>query len=77
MSASAEAEVFAHQSGVLRPFSCLFHVHTADLPVRDRVRSTVLASRQQTCLHPTVSKMQGMQGNNGCKALVAAKKCNW
>ena len=43
----------------------------------DRVRSTVLASRQQTCLHPQVSKMSGGQANNACKALVSHKKCSW
>ncbi|KXZ47102.1 hypothetical protein GPECTOR_38g339 [Gonium pectorale] len=43
----------------------------------DRVRSTVLSSRQQTCLHPTASKLTGGAINQACKALTAAKKCSW
>ncbi|GAX78033.1 hypothetical protein CEUSTIGMA_g5475.t1 [Chlamydomonas eustigma] len=43
----------------------------------DRVKSTVLASRQQSCLHPKISKLSGGQANNGCKSLVSHKKCSW
>jgi hypothetical protein len=49
----------------------------ASLPSRDRVHSTVLASRQQTCVHPKVSAMSGQAASNACRALVAARKCHW
>ncbi|GIL94350.1 hypothetical protein Vretimale_579 [Volvox reticuliferus] len=44
---------------------------------KDRVRSTVLSSRQQTCLHPTASKLSSGAANQACKALTTAKKCSW
>ena len=45
---------------------------------QDRVQSTVLASRQQTCIHPKVSKLtNGSQANNACKSLVSKRKCNY
>ncbi|EFJ52319.1 hypothetical protein VOLCADRAFT_30322, partial [Volvox carteri f. nagariensis] len=44
---------------------------------KDRVRSTVLSSRQQTCLHPTANKLSGGAANQACKALTSARKCSW
>lgn len=44
---------------------------------RDKLRGSVLASRQQTCLHPTVSKMPAGAANQACKQLVASRKCSF
>ncbi|PNW86513.1 hypothetical protein CHLRE_02g089608v5 [Chlamydomonas reinhardtii] len=44
---------------------------------KDRVRSSVLSSRQQTCLHPAASKLSGGAANQACKALTSARKCSW
>lgn len=37
----------------------------------------MLSSRQQTCLHPTASKLSGGAANQACKALTSARKCSW
>jgi chemotaxis receptor (MCP) glutamine deamidase CheD len=42
-----------------------------------RVRTTVLGSRTQLCLHDKVSKMAGQAANFTCRALVAHKQCRW
>ncbi|MEW5299138.1 MAG: hypothetical protein WDW38_005032 [Sanguina aurantia] len=44
---------------------------------KDRIRSSVLSSRQQSCLNPAVNKLPGAACNTACKALVAGKKCSW
>jgi hypothetical protein len=42
-----------------------------------RVRTTVLGSRTQLCLHDKVSKMAGQAANFTCRALVQHKQCRW
>eukprot|EP00877_Chromochloris_zofingiensis_P002619 jgi/Chrzof1/12358/Cz06g31220.t1 len=42
-----------------------------------KVRTSVLGSRQQMCLHPKVSKMTGGAANFACKGLVHHKQCQW
>ncbi|WIA37112.1 hypothetical protein OEZ86_014079 [Tetradesmus obliquus] len=42
-----------------------------------RVRTTVLGSRTQLCLHDKVSKLAGQAANFTCRALVAHKQCRW
>lgn len=37
----------------------------------------MLGSRQQLCLHPTVSKLPGGAANQACRALVASRTCSW
>ncbi|KIY99069.1 regulator of telomere elongation helicase 1, partial [Monoraphidium neglectum] len=41
------------------------------------VRTTVLGSRQQMCLHPRVSKMTGGHANFACRGLVHHRQCQW
>ena len=40
-----------------------------------RPKTCVLGSRQQMCIHPTVSKIQGNAQNQACRALVAKQAC--
>ena len=42
-----------------------------------RPRSSVLASRQQTCLNPSVSALPAAGANQACRALVARRGCKW
>ena len=44
-------------------------------PCRPRV--AVLGSRQQLCLHPSVSTMAGGAANQACRTLVASRTCSW
>ncbi len=37
----------------------------------------ILGSRQQMCVHPTVSRMNGPACNQACKALTAKRQCPW
>lgn len=41
------------------------------------VRTTVLSSRQQTCMHQYVQQIQGSALNLGCKSLVSQRRCKW
>lgn len=41
------------------------------------IKTTVLSSRQQTCLHHTVQQMQGTAINLACRSLVAKRGCKW
>lgn len=43
---------------------------------RTRVRSTILASRAQTCLNPQVAAA-GQGANAACRVAVKAQKCSW
>ncbi|QDZ22420.1 DNA repair helicase [Chloropicon primus] len=40
-----------------------------------RPRTCILGSRQQMCIHPTISKMQGNPQNQACRSLVAKQGC--
>ncbi len=40
-----------------------------------RPRTCILGSRQQMCVHPTVSKLQGSAQNQACRCLVAKQEC--
>jgi regulator of telomere elongation helicase 1 len=43
-----------------------------------KLRTTVLSSRQQTCLHPRVSRLQSVRAANlACRAHVAHKQCEY
>eukprot|EP00727_Mastigamoeba_balamuthi_P005711 m51a1_g176 putative regulator of telomere elongation helicase 1-like (853) ;mRNA; r:584092-587690 len=42
-----------------------------------RVRTAVLGSRGQLCVHPAVSRMRGSAQNRACLALCAARKCEY
>ncbi|KAL0026549.1 hypothetical protein WJX77_006250 [Trebouxia sp. C0004] len=42
-----------------------------------RPRSTVLGSRNQMCLHPTVSTLTGAAANQACRSLMQTRSCRW
>ena len=42
-----------------------------------RPRVAILGSRQQLCLHPTVSTLSGGAANQACRGVVASKDCSW
>lgn len=42
-----------------------------------RPRIAVLGSREQLCVHPSVSQLRGTQQNNACRALTAAHGCKY
>ena len=42
-----------------------------------RPRMCILGSRQQMCVHPTVSRLSGPACNQACKALTAKRQCPW
>lgn len=42
-----------------------------------RVRSTILASRQQQCCNSALNKFQGTAKNHACTSLVRSKNCEW
>ncbi|KAA6423773.1 MAG: regulator of telomere elongation helicase 1-like [Trebouxia sp. A1-2] len=42
-----------------------------------RPRSTVLGSRNQMCLHPTVSTLAGAAANQACRSLMQTRSCRW
>lgn len=39
------------------------------------VRTAILGSRSQMCLHTTVSKMNGAAANTACKSMVSHRQC--
>lgn len=42
-----------------------------------KVKTSVLASRQQTCLHQHVQQLSGPAANHACRALVTKRGCKW
>ena len=42
-----------------------------------RPRCTVLGSRNQMCLHPTVSTLAGPAANQACRSLMQTRSCRW
>ena len=44
---------------------------------RYRPKMTILGSRQQLCVHPVVSKLEGAGQTHACRALTADKACNY
>ena len=40
-------------------------------------KTSILGSRQQSCLHPVVSKMTGASANQACRSLIAKRGCKW
>lgn len=53
------------------------HAVSSDRVHACRPRTTVLGSRQQLCLHPSVSKLSGGAANQACRGLVASRTCSW
>ncbi|KAK9810499.1 hypothetical protein WJX72_011819 [[Myrmecia] bisecta] len=40
-------------------------------------KTCVLGSRQQMCLHPTVSALSGAAANQACRAVTTSRSCQW